>query len=198
MVIDFIKEILDKEARIRREKIKKLQGAPDSRVAEELGQMLYRMSVDLAAIFVQEELSKKDTPFKGLDKYTLFHEMMIVNFWLIDKIFSKYLNTLPERVYNLYSLSFPQAADYLGTVPEKFKAYYNSWDDVTGHHDIFGEKVAEILFGKELLNVERRVSFWIVLYSDKALKTFKRFRNICRDMNVLTYKKTTVGHEQHA
>jgi len=90
-------------------------------------------------------------PFKELPKTNFFHEMLVLNFWIFEKLFDDKKRSILDAMYRTYSSSFTWGwesshKELLDLIGEKHRKYHNNWDELTGHQDLFGEKVTEILF----------------------------------------------------
>ena len=138
--------------------------------------MLYEIAFKDAAAFVYDGLRRPESPFSGLDRNIFFHEILIINFWMMGKVFSKYKKDIAAKMHLHYFGSLADITERNESLAPKFKTYYLCWDDYTGHHDEFGLKVGEALFGKEATYPDKTVSFWIITYTDDHLKKYRKIR----------------------
>jgi len=159
---------------------KKSATAPDfpaENTRRESAALLHEACVKYAVDFIIEELNKKDSPFKDVPRYRFFREMMILNYWLLDKKAQKnkkayFFDEICDKYSELFGASSDRQKE-IDSILERHKAYYDSWNDITGHQDVFGLKAAEFIFDSEK-NIPRmeEVSFWIISYAHSAMKAF--------------------------
>jgi hypothetical protein len=181
-VADFLRErVFSRGKAAQKESIRTLKGLPKEKLKQEMGLLFHDMCVKRATSFVKDELNKNDSPFKGVPKSRLFQEIMILNYWILDNAVSKNKKAVVlDEVYNkhfeLFNVTFKREEE-LASLLERHRAYYDSWNEVTGHQDKFGLKAAEFIFDKNG-DIPRiaEVSFWIISYTHSAMKAF-------RDMN---------------
>lgn len=175
---DFLREkVFGKGRAAQKERIRDLKGLPKEKLKQEIGLLFHEMCVKHAANFVKDELNKSYSPFKGVPKSKLFHEIMILTYWLLDNTVSKNKKAAVfDEVYNkyfeLFNVTFKREEE-LALLLQRHKAYYDSWDEVTGHQDEFGLKAAEFIFDKKR-DIPRidEVSFWIISYAHSTMKAF--------------------------
>ena len=184
MVIKRLKTLIGKGQVIKESELKRLKAMPADEREKDLQSLLYETAFQNAAAFVHDEL-KKSGLFSGLGRDHFFQEILIMNFWMMDKVFSKIRKDLAERMHHHYFGCMPDIAERTALLSKKFKTYYSAWDDYTGHHDEFGIKVGEALFGKESKHPERQASFWIISYADDSIKKFKKIRKELREADIL-------------
>jgi hypothetical protein len=183
MVIERLKTFFGKGQPLTEAEIKRLKAVPAEERDTELRSLLYEVAFQNAATFVHDELKKKGL-FSGLERDHFFQEILMLNFWMMDKVFSKIRKDLAEKMHHHYFASLPDIADRTASLPKKFKTYYGAWDEYTGHHDEFGKKVCEALFGKGSAYPERQVSFWIISYADDSIKKYKKIRKALREAEI--------------
>lgn len=184
MVIKRLKTLFGKGQAIKESEIKRLKAMPADEREKDLQSLLYETAFQNAAAFVHDEL-KKAGLFSGLERNHFFQEILIMNFWMMDKVFSKARRDLAEKMHQHYFGCLPDVAERTVLLSRKFKTYYAAWDDYTGHHDEFGIKAGEALFGKEGTHPERQVSFWIISYTDESIKKYKQIRKALREADIL-------------
>lgn len=180
MVIDVIKKILGKDMVVSSAELDHLKGLSPEKVQDELGSLLSKICIDLSADFVKSELVRAESPFGSLDKSDFFHEMLIMNFWIVDKVFSKHMKHLSGIVLARCQVLFPHSGEKFALVPDRFRRYYDSWDDHTGHQDLFAQEAGKILFG-DTPYMEKQAAFWLIIYADKTVKALKKVRKACRE-----------------
>ncbi len=185
MVIERLRKLIGKEAIIPKADIARLTALPSEQKEKELQSMFYELAFKDAAAFVYDNLRRSESPFSNLDRNIFFHEMLIINFWMMQKVFSKYKHDIAEKMHVHYFGSLSDIAERKTALTPKFKTYNLCWDDYTGHHDEFGLKVGEILFGKEAIYPEKNVSFWIITYTDDSIKKYIKVRKQCLEAGLI-------------
>jgi hypothetical protein len=183
MVIKRLKTLFGKGEVIKESEIKRLQAMPADEREKDMQSLLYETAFQNAATFVHDELRKSGL-FSRLGRDHFFQEILILNFWMMDKVFSKVRKDLAEKMHQHYFGCLPDIAERTAALSKKFKTYYAAWDDYTGHHDEFGKKAGEVLFGKEGTYPERQVSFWIISYADDSIKKYKKIRKAFREAEI--------------
>lgn len=139
------------------------------------GILLLEFCIKHASDFVKEERGKGDSPFREIPILRFFHEMMMINFWIVDKTLSQGGEILMSEVYSKYLEHFiSPEKDFEDAVSVRFRAYNNTWNDHTGHHDEFGIKASQNIFGRGTNIPFPQTSFWIITYADRTMKTFKK------------------------
>jgi hypothetical protein len=181
-ILDFIKGLFRKEEVLAKKSVQKLMTlAPEER-GSGIGDFLYQFCFDNAAKFVYEEMHRKSSPFVKLSRDHFFSEILIMNFWIVDKVFKKHMPFLAAEFHHRYFGTLPDAADGMA---KRFKIYYDDWDDYTGHQDLFGMKAGELIFDSNSDFPVPEVSFWIISYADEAIKSLKKIRKAYREANLL-------------
>lgn len=147
------------------ERIKRL---PKDQARRELGAALFELAVRHATEFVKDDLQRADAPFKGVPPEAVFHEILALTFWIMDREIAGGNKTLTAELQDHYFRSFRNVAgsseERGRSLAEKYKRYEYEWDDVTGHQDEFGLCVAQNIFGPEPSQRTRERSFWIIRY----------------------------------
>ncbi|MBI5632045.1 MAG: hypothetical protein HZA15_00970 [Nitrospirae bacterium] len=185
MVIERLKKLIGKESVMKKADIDRLSAMPPEQKEQELQSLFYELAFKDAAAFVYDGLSRSESPFSSLDRNAFFHEILIMNFWMMQKVFSKYIKDLAEKMHMHYFGSLSDIAERKAALKPKLKTYSLCWDEYTGHHDEFGLKVGEILFGKGAAYPEKNVSFWIITYADDSIKKYKKARKQCLEAGLL-------------
>lgn len=185
MVIERLKRLIGKDSVIKKTDITRLTALPPEQREQELQSVFYELAFKDAAAFVYENLRRSESPFSKLDRNHFFHEMLIINFWMMRKVFSKYQHDIAEKMHAHYFGSLSDIAERTAALAPKMKVYNLCWDDYTGHHDEFGLKVGEHLFGKDVHYPEKNVSFWIISYTDDNIKKYKKMRKQCLDAGLI-------------
>ena len=187
MINTLIKKVFNGKDNSRTGRLKAIQKLPQDRAKKELGRFLFDTCVDHALSFVREDHSRTESLFSELHKHKLFHEMVAINFWLVDKKFSRTSKALIDEVHNLYSLAYSESADsFDGTdsLKDRYEIYHNSWNDITGFQDQFGLRATEFIFGNANGVPVEQTSFWIISHAHEALKTFSDIKRSCRNLKV--------------
>lgn len=175
-----------------REELLKIKDLPDVARIEKLGGILHHFCVEYAAGFVQEQLRRgKDSQFLELDKGRFFHEMLLLNYWLVDRVMVGKDKTLLDEIRKQYLLSFHhlsgmESPDDLTHLEERFAAFSDTWDDLTGHQDIFAEKFAQYLFAGEKNYHLPSVAFLVITHATDMEQYVMDFKTICRELHIRT------------
>jgi hypothetical protein len=171
----------------RKERLSRVRECSEARRMDELGAFFYEESVEMAVRFVQEQIARgDDSPFRGVPKDRFFHEVVTVNFWALEKLFGAKHAGLVARVLDNYARFFHHSPK--GNVPqwiaERFTVYTGAWNDVTGHQDLFGRRVAEHIFPQGQAFSVPETSYWIIEYAHDVLDDFREMRDLCRSMKI--------------
>jgi hypothetical protein len=156
---------------------------------DKIGVLLYDTCVRNAACFVQQELGKEDSPFRALNKTDFFHEILVLNFWMVNKLFRK--ETILDSLCRTYSKSFDWGLELcreelIKSIGDKHVQYTATWSDETGFQNAFGEQVTEILFGRKVGIRVHESSYWIISHTDRALKGFSQIKKQIRNVVGIT------------
>ena len=151
---------------------------PDERLAQ-LGVVLHDICVKTAARFVEEEHRRADSPFRNLPKTDLFHELLVMNFWVFERHFRGKMQPLLDHLYHHHNASFvlgweSSREKLLDSMRVKFRTYDQAWDDYTGHQDIFGRQAIGIIFGDQNVASAPQAAFWLITYADRTMKEFTK------------------------
>jgi hypothetical protein len=187
MITTLVKKVFNGKDNSHTGRLKAIQKLPQDRVEKELGRLLFDTCVEHALSFIKEEHSKADSLFRELHKHKLFHEMMAINFWLVDKKFTKTKKTLIDEVHNLYSLAYSESAESFNgpdSLKDRYKIYHDSWNDITGHQDQFGSRATEFIFGNANNVPVEQTSFWIISHAHESVKIFSDIKRSCRNLIV--------------
>ena len=180
-ILDFIRGLFSKEEDLAQKSVQKLMSlAPEERDSG-IRDFLYQFCFDNAAKFVHEELHRQGSPFVELPREHFFYEILIMNFWMVDKVFKKHKPGLAGQLHRRYFAVLPDIAEAVENMATRFKAYYNEWDDYSGHQDLFGMTAGEFLFNSKSGYAGHEVSFWIISYADEAVKALKKIRAAYRE-----------------
>jgi len=173
-----IRQVISHDHALR---IKRLQ---KDQAAKELGPVLYEECVRQATTFVQGELSRGDTPFKGISVATFFHEMLAVAFWIMDKEVAGGKHLLLKESHEVYFRSFndpgTSSEERHAELVKKYEKYDDAWNEVTGHFDEFGLQVVHNMYGKAEDIKTRERTFWIIRYAHDIVKVCKPLRKMFR------------------
>ena len=184
-IISLIRQMLPSK---RKERLSRLKECVDVRRMDELGVFFYEESKEIAVRFVQEQIARgDDSPFRGAQKDRFFHEIMAVNFWAFSKLFGGKHAPLLERLVQTYMRSFHGVRSG-GSIPswvfERFAVYDEAWNDITGHQDVFGRRVAEHIFPSGQPFSVPETSFWIIEYAQDVLDDLREMRDLCRSLKI--------------
>ena len=151
---------------------------PDERRTQ-LGIVLHEICVKQAARFVEEEHRRADSPFRGIPRDDLFHEMLVMSYWVFAWLFRGKQPALMDRLHHHYVTSFVWGRDVVAPgvarrAARKFKAYDEAWDDYSGHQDVFARQAIGSIFGGRRTGEERQAAFWLITYADRAMKDFAK------------------------
>jgi len=178
-VLNRIKSFFVKEKGLSREQVATLsQLPPDERLAQ-LGVVLHDLCVKKAARFVEEQHHLAESPFRDLPKTEFFHEMLVMNFWVFEWLLKGKRQPLMDAVYRHYNASFvwgweSSHKELLESMRAKFKTYDKSWDDYSGHQDIFAKQAIGIIFGDQNVAGALQAAFWLITYADQTMKDFTK------------------------
>jgi hypothetical protein len=183
-IVATIKKILGIRQVISQEQVLRIKRLPKEQAAKDLGSVLYDECVRQATKFVQGELGRGDTPFKGLSTATFFHEMLAVAFWIVDKEVAAGQHLLLRELHEGYFRSFNDpgtSADVRhNELMKKYEKYDDAWNETTGHFDEFGLQVVHNMYGKEEDMKTRERTFWIIRYAHDLVKVCKPLRKMFR------------------
>lgn len=184
-ILDFIRGLFRKEEELARKSAEKLKSLQPEEREREMTAFLYQCCFDNAAQFVHEELHRPGSPFAKLSREHFFNEILLVNFWVVDKVFRKYREGLAEELHKHYFGILPDAEERGADLAARFKTYYNDWDDYSGHQDLFGLKIGEMLFGSKEGYSVPEVSYWIISYADGYMTSLKKIRTAYREAGII-------------
>ena len=185
MVTTLIKKIFSTNNSSSTGRLKKIKNLPEEQMRKELGMFFYETCLHHAVGFVTEELSKGDSPFRAISRHTMLNEILIVNFWLVEKVVARKNKALMDELHIAYA-AHRSGAD--GQAPhlleEKYRAYHESWNDFTGHHDQFGMKASQYIFGDNRKIPFAQTGFWLISYTHDTMKIFQGIKKSCRKMEI--------------
>ena len=180
-VLKRIKTLFGRTKGLSPEQMAALAGlAPDARRAE-LGVVLHELCVRTAARFVEEESRRADSPFSDLPRSDLFHEMLVMNYWVFERLFKRRWPELTTHLYRRYADSFVWAREsspdeLLAVLRTKSRTYDDAWDEYTGHQNAFARQAIGILFGGRQVAAAPQAAFWLISYADRTMKDFAEVR----------------------
>jgi len=176
-IVTVVKNVLGIRQVLPQEQVLRLTRLPKDQALKELGSVLYEECIRQASTFVNGELRRGDTPFKGISAAAFFHEMLVVAFWLVDRKAAGGKHLLLNEFHDNYFRFFTAP----GTTPEerhaelmkKYEKYDDAWNDVTGHFDEFGLQVVQNMYGKVEDMKTRERTFWVIRFADDIVKACK-------------------------
>jgi len=113
--------------------------------------------------------------------------MVIVNYWITDKVLADKKKTIMEHLHNNYFKYFhikdiETEKDCL--LNDRYAVYHLNWDEDIGDHKGFGLKVAENIYGKGNEHPGEIASFWIIFYTASTIKKFEDFRSALKSAKI--------------
>lgn len=195
-ILEKVMNAIGKGPVLTREQVRRLSGLPREQARGELGAVLYDHCVKRAADFVQGELKRPDSPYRGMAAGIFFHEVLAVTFWLMDREVAGGKGTLVRELHENYFRSFTsseEAKDRSESLRAKYQQYDDNWNEVTGHLDEFALGVVQNIFGKEQSPRTRERSFWIIQYADELVNEFCRIRKACKDVRSVLACEPGIG-----
>ena len=169
----FKRKLTGRHDAMTREQAERIKRLSKDQARRELGAFLFELAVRHATEFVKDDLQRLDPPFKGVPPEAVFHEMLAVTFWIMDKEIAGGSKALAVELHDHYVRAYRNVVgspDERGRVlGEKYKQYEREWDDVMGHQDEFGLCVAQNLFGAEPSMRTRERSFWVIRYAHEIV-----------------------------
>jgi len=193
MVMKRLKSLFVKERGLKTDELQKLASLEGQERADELHALLYEYAFQNAARFVHDELRRHESPMKDLQRHLFFNEMLVINFWMVEKVFLHYLGSLAVKMHSHYFGTLPDIDERTVALQNRIKTYNLCWDEFTGHHDEFGLKVGEQLFTIDAEFPVKQVSFWIISYVDDSLKSFRSIRKQLLDSGLIHRKENGNG-----
>lgn len=177
-----IKSMFVKEKGLGKDQMAILGALPPGERPARLGIVLHEICVKKAARFVEEEHQRPDSPFEELPKTALFHEMLVMGFWVFEWLFKGTRQEVMEHLYRHYNASFiwgleSSHKEQMESMRVKFRIYDKAWDDYAGHQDVFARKALDIIFGGKQIATARQAAFWIIIFADQTMKDFTEIRN---------------------
>jgi hypothetical protein len=170
---------------LNREQTERIKRLPKDQARRELGGVLFELGVKHATEFVKDELQRSDPPFKGVPPETVFHEILALTFWIMDKEIAGGKKTLAAELHDHYLRSFRNVAgsseERIEALGKKYKHYEREWDDVTGHQDEFGLCVAQNICGTEVSERTRERTFWIIRYAHDITNDLSPIKRMFRE-----------------
>ena len=178
-MLNRIKTFFARDRGLSREQVAALIRLPPEERLARLGIVLHEVCVKSATRFVEEEHRRADSPFRNLVKTELFHEVLVMNFWVLAWLFKGRHQHLQAQVHRHYTISFvwgreSSGRELLDTMRAKFQDYDKAWDDYSGHQDRFARQAIVIIFGGRQIAAAPQAAFWLISYADRTMKDFAR------------------------
>lgn len=176
-LIERIKGYIERKRRVekRLDDMKRFEG---KELELKMASFLFEISIEKATEFVREEFSRPESPFQGVEKPKLFHEITLLTFWAVKKVIGN-RPVVIEEMHRNYSESFNLMTTFSedrDSLFRRYEIYSNSWDDVWGHQDMLGLEVARYIFGNREEILRPDITFWLISYLDDAIKTFEKIK----------------------
>ncbi|MHB8843759.1 MAG: hypothetical protein ACYC7L_03345 [Nitrospirota bacterium] len=180
----FTRKLTGRHEVLNREQTERIKRLPAGQARRELGVVLFELAVRHATEFVKEELRSSEPPFKDVPPETVFHEILAMTFWIMDREIAGGNKALIAELQDHYFRSFRNIA---GTPEErgaelgaKYKQYEREWDDVTEHQDEFGLCVVHNICGTAASDRTRERTFWIIRYAHEIIDDFSLLKKTFR------------------
>lgn len=199
-LVDWLRQHNKKNRQIRNELKSMLRHSEDVRL-ERIAPLLHHLCVEYAAAFVQYEQGRgEDSPFCELDKGRFFHELLLLNYWIADRVISDKERALIGEMKKQYLVSFHHLSDAeqntdLSHIDERFAAYTETWEDKSGHKDFFAEAFARYLFNERKVERFNEILFWVITHAEDVTRNLKDFKTICNQLGIRT--KAATGTNRH-
>jgi phage terminase large subunit-like protein len=197
-IVTMIKNLLGIRQVLPHEQVQRLKKLPKEQALKELGTVLYEECVRQASTFVNGELRRGDTPFKGMSAATFFHEILAVSFWVVDQEAAGGKKLLVKEFHDNYfrSFSMPVTLDERhNELMKKYEKYDDAWNEVTGHFDEFGLQVVHNLYGKGEDIKTRERTFWVIRFADDIVKACKPLKKSWKIIGLAPEKKAKVAQQ---
>jgi hypothetical protein len=137
---------------------------------------IYKALLEGAVESVQDFLDKED--FARVEKGKLFHELLILNFCIIDKVYSEdkdknLINAIFKTHFHIHNLDSSMQEIERNLIMERFNSYNGSWDNNAGGMQfIFALKVNNNIFGNTPKNIDITRSFFTLAYTLLQMKYY--------------------------
>lgn len=181
-IVTMIKNVLGMRQILPHEQALRIKRLPKDQALKELGAVLYDECVKQATTFVQGELRRGDTPFKGISAAIFFHEMLAVTFWIMDQETAGgkqlLLNEFHDNYFRSFSMPGTSSDERHNELVKKYEKYDDAWNEITGHFDEFGLQVVHNMFGKGEDTKTRERTFWVIRYADDIVKACKPLKKM--------------------
>lgn len=182
-LLDLVRRLVSRTEREQHAKCLNLLALAHDRDRQrrETAAYLYNLCFHRTGAFIQEETRKRESPFSGASNAVLFHEILPMTFWLMDKKLFSGKKTLLPAVHEIYFHNFHSsepAETRTEELQKRYRVYGKEWDEISGHQDEFGLAVAQAIFGAEENIRTRERVFWIIWYADDLTKLFGRMKKI--------------------
>lgn len=191
-LIDRIRLLSRDNRKIRQEISAILLLEDDERYAQ-LGHLLHHICVQCAARFTQDEFGKGTSPFAVLEKGRLFHEFLLLDYWLVDRMISDKKRAVVGEIFKQYLTSFQhlsgRPAGDLSQLHERFGIFSANWDDETGHQDIFAEEASKVILGEAPTARVNEINYLIIDHAHTVKRKLRDVKNICMDSGLRLKEK---------
>jgi hypothetical protein len=186
-VIELVKKKLFRHEEVElHRRLGMMKDLPEEKREDELASFLHDHCARRASGFASWELGRKDSPFRGASEAVFFHEAAIINFWILDKVLEGKKKDLLDRIHRKYSEGLRGGHDAAKiSITERYRVYYKSWDEVTGHHDLFGRRASEYIMGTEGNFRVDETSFWLISHVDETIKDLTKLLKTCRKIGLV-------------
>ncbi|OGW41639.1 MAG: hypothetical protein A2010_14950 [Nitrospirae bacterium GWD2_57_9] len=185
-IIDKIKQAFGRGPLLSQDQISRFSLLPKDQARKEFCDTAYELCAKRAAEFVKRELGRADSPYQGLSSAALYHEILVVTFWLMDKAAADgknaFLDDLHEHYFRSHSAPEGSREERQKGLSGKYEQYEDFWNEITGHFDEFGLCVVRNLFGTGESSRTRERTFWIIQYADETIQAFSPLRKVSKKL----------------
>jgi hypothetical protein len=173
-IITWIKrKMTGRHEALTREQTERIKRLPKDQARRELGAVLFELGARHATEFVKDGLRSSEPPFKDVPPQTVFHEILAMTFWIMDKEIAGGSKALTAELHDHYFRSFQGIAgtpeERSSALSAKYKQYEREWDDITEHQDEFGLCVVQNICGPADSNRARERTFWVIRYAHEIV-----------------------------
>ena len=186
--VKFIRKFFNNGGIIQKKKHLTLKDLSGEHLNQKLGCCFMTCALSALPVLSKTNLTKMILRLNACQNPNFFQEIMILNYWILDNAVSKnkkaaVFDEVYSKYFELFNVTFKREEE-LASLLERHGAYYDSWNEITGHQDKFGLKAAEFIFDKNG-DIPRiaEVSFWIISYTHSAMKAFRDMNKNCLRIN---------------